>query len=281
MAVIFRKRLATVIMVALVLLGMGFSAACQAQNAPMPGQQIQPGQPGQAVAPVPPQGTPPQAAPKQGEDYYMAKLASVRPNAEPMPITVKPWYYSQGPRVQVDKYSIGLASRDPKVVLRTISDMSRAWSELRAEAMYVAAVRLYDLGLKDDAFYWFQAAKHRSLLVVTTLAPEKKANVLRDPTIELQMSFGEFTQKAGTYINGHAYGDINKAIAITRSFQNAGRKVPDLAKAYPKLNFIEQAAWEKKNQEALGVFNQLIDQLQKNAAQIRAERVQNGIEGKY
>ncbi|MGD9127838.1 MAG: hypothetical protein PVH19_10725 [Planctomycetia bacterium] len=220
-----------------------------------------------ATAPIP-----------QGEDYT-TRLSAIK-QAPPMPIHVTPWYNSEGPIVNVGKYTIGLASKDPKVVLNTISEMSRSWSELRAETMFVASIRLYDMGLKDDAFYWFQSAKHRALLFLEVVQPSESP-ALGDPTFELQMGFGAFSQLAGTYINGHAFGDLDKAVQIIEKVQQAESTVPNLAKAYPKIKFIDQSAWEQKNQKSLEVFTKLLDYMKKHAEEIQAERKKNGIEGKY
>jgi hypothetical protein len=59
------------------------------------------------------------------------------------------------------------------------------------------------------------------------------------------------------------------------------QKLPDLKAADRKVAFIIRSTWQAKNDELAQSFDQLIDSIEKDADDIKAERKRNGIEGKY
>ena len=76
-----------------------------------------------------------------------------------MPIRVTPFYDSNGLKVSVGENSKKLASADAKSILDVSTELEKEKDGLRAEVMYVVAIRLYDLGHKDEAVYWFYTAQ--------------------------------------------------------------------------------------------------------------------------
>src|SRR5262245_39666900 len=91
----------------------------------------------------------------------------------PIPIYVTPFYDSDGTKVEIGAFSEKLAKADAKSILDVTAELKKQKEKLRAEVMFVAAVRLYDLGHKDDAVYWFHTAKYRARIFVDTLDKEK------------------------------------------------------------------------------------------------------------
>src|SRR5438874_2702804 len=85
-------------------------------------------------------------------------------NRPPMPIYIAPYYDSEGTKVSVGDYSKKLASADAKTILEICSELKKDKEKLRPEVMYVAAIRLYDLGQKDEAVYWLHTAQYRARL---------------------------------------------------------------------------------------------------------------------
>ena len=77
-----------------------------------------------------------------------------------MPIYVTPFYDSKGLKVSVGDNSKKLASADARSILEVSKELNKDKDKLRAEVMYIAAVRLYDLGHKDEAVYWFYTAQY-------------------------------------------------------------------------------------------------------------------------
>ena len=75
-----------------------------------------------------------------------------------MPIFVSPYYNSNGstgPIIQVGKFSRDLTTADGKSIQALVNRMKTEWSTLSVVQMYVAAIRLFDLGHRDDGVYWF------------------------------------------------------------------------------------------------------------------------------
>ncbi|MGB6740439.1 MAG: hypothetical protein WBE59_08280, partial [Candidatus Cybelea sp.] len=57
--------------------------------------------------------------------------------------------------------SSGLAAKVPGQFVATIVRMKQEWSTLNFVELYVGAVRLYDLGCRNEATYWFYTAQFR------------------------------------------------------------------------------------------------------------------------
>jgi hypothetical protein len=70
-----------------------------------------------------------------------------------MPIYITPFYDSKGLKIEVGEKSKKLAGADSKTILEISTELKKEKDKLRAEVMYVTAIRLYDLGHKDEAVY--------------------------------------------------------------------------------------------------------------------------------
>ena len=75
--------------------------------------------------------------------------------------------------------------------------------------MYVAAIRLYDLGHKDEAVYWFYTAQYRAR-VFTSILDKENVGTIGSEAFELKQAYASFNQLAGEYINGYAFGELPK-----------------------------------------------------------------------
>ena len=74
--------------------------------------------------------------------------------------------------------------------------------------MMVLAIRLYDMGLRDDAVFWFYAAKDRYRTLAEVL--DLNAGGLR----QVEDAVRSFMALAGPVINGYAFCDIANQQAI-------------------------------------------------------------------
>jgi hypothetical protein len=98
--------------------------------------------------------------------------------------------------------------------------------------VYVAAIRLYDFGFRKDSIYWFYSAQYRGRLFATLIDQEKMGSI-GSAAFELYHAQNAFQQLVGPYINGYAFGDIDRLIPIIERVQREGKVVPDLTKIYP------------------------------------------------
>ena len=199
---------------------------------------------------------------------------------EPMPVYVTPFYNSKGPKIAVGPYSDELAAADAETIGNVIAKLKKDQSKLRAEVMYVAAIRLYDLGLKDEAVYWFYAAQYRGRLFMVLLDPAEVGGIGSE-AFELKHAYNAFNELAGTYINGYAQGDLKTLEKTLQQVLDESKRRPKMLQAYPKVKFIPENAWLAKNTQVADGLAKLLDYVKNNADEIRAQRKASGIEGKY
>jgi hypothetical protein len=144
-------------------------------------------------------------------------------------VYVTPYYNSKGPVIDVGPFSRGLAAKNESKFVATIAKMKTSWDTLNFAETYVAAIRLYDLGFRNESIYWFYSAQYRGRLFATLIDQEKMGSI-GGPGFELFQAQNAFQQLVGPYINGYAFGDIDQLIPIIEKVQKEGRAVPDLTK---------------------------------------------------
>jgi KaiC/GvpD/RAD55 family RecA-like ATPase len=156
-----------------------------------------------------------------------------------MPIYITPFYDSKGLKVSVGDTSKKLASADAKTILEVSSELKKERDKLRAEVMYVAAIRLYDLGHKDEAVYWFYTAQYRARVFTSILDKEKVGNIGSE-AFELKQAYASFNQLAGEYINGYAFGELPKFEKTLLKVVEEGKSLPKFGDVYPKVKFVDE-----------------------------------------
>lgn len=205
---------------------------------------------------------------------------ATEPRQGSMPIYVAPFYNSQGPQINVGNYSKPLAEASAETILGLTERMKKDWTTLSPESMYVAAIRLYDLGKKDDAVYWFYSAQFRARLFQSVLVPESLGRIGAEG-FERNQAYESFNTLSGEYINGYAFGDLEKLVAVLERVKADNQQVPELKTIYPRLVFVEEKDWPAHHQKIATGLDKLIDDIQSNAGMIKIKRKENGLEGKY
>ncbi len=201
--------------------------------------------------------------------------------ATPIPIYVTPFYNSEGPQIDVGPFSKQLAAANADTITEVAAAMKKQWDSLPIEAMYVAAIRLYDLGQKDEAVYWFYSAQYRAKLFASIIS-EDNPKASGGSAFEASAAHGAFQQLAGEYINGYAFGKLDMLKATIKTVQSEyGKTLPQFSAIYPKASFIPAGEWPNKNKEIAAGLSKLLDMIETRADEIKAQRKQNGIEGKY
>jgi hypothetical protein len=109
----------------------------------------------------------------------LAQAASApAPAPEPLRqlvVYVQPWYeagatFAAAPRVAVDPAYDALLASTNVADIRKARDAIAARPDLvKPETMMVLAIRLYDVGLRDDAVFWYYAARDRFLTMEAVL----------------------------------------------------------------------------------------------------------------
>lgn len=194
-------------------------------------------------------------------------------------VYVTPYYNSEGPAIQVGRFSSGLSSADQTEFLSTISKMKQQWQQLSFPELYVGAIRLYDLGYRDEAVYWFYTAQYRGRQFSALVDPAKIGH-MGDPGFELNAAEDSFFTLVGPWINGYAFKDPDRLIEVVRKVQTEGSQIPDLHAIYPNVAFIDQSQWTVQNTQLASGMDGLIQSLQDKAS-IEQERVKNGTEARF
>ena len=107
------------------------------------------------------------------------------------------------PRVAVAKaYDALLASSRREDVVRARDGIVKDNALLTPMTLMVLAIRLYDVGLRDDAVFWFYAAKNRYFTL------EGVADVRAPQLAQVEDAVRNFAALAGPVINGYAFCDV-------------------------------------------------------------------------
>jgi hypothetical protein len=201
-------------------------------------------------------------------------------NPSHIDVYVTPYYNSKGPAVSVGRFSSSLASPKLDEFLTAIVEMKKDWDRLTFPELYVAAIRLYDLGYRKEAVYWFYSAQYRGRQF-GVLLDQANMGSIGSPGFELLHAQNAFYQLVGPYINGYAFGDIDGLVKIVERVQKEGRRIPDLQVAYPGVTFKSQSEWMSANADLADGMNQLISTLKEKKDEIRRQRIGRGMEEKF
>jgi hypothetical protein len=193
---------------------------------------------------------------------------------------VTPYYDSSGPAIRVGKYSAGLASKDRRLFVATIQRMKQHWSALDFVEAYVGAIRLYDLGYRNEAAYWFYSAQYRGRLFAL-LVDRSKMGGMGAPGFELYHAQNAFFQLVGPSINGFAFGNIDRLVPVIRKVQSENRTVPSVTAIYPGVAFVGTSQWSGKNAELNAGLGTLAESLPREKDQIERQRSANGTAARY
>jgi len=195
-------------------------------------------------------------------------------------VYVTPYYNSKGPTINVGPFSKGLGANTEPEFVATIARMKQSWDTLSFPETYVAAIRLYDLGFRKEAIYWFYSAQYRGRLLATLVDRDKMGSI-GDPGFELVQAANAFQQLVGPYVNGYAFGDVDQLVPIIEKVQMEGKKLPDMNKIYPGVSFKNRSEWETDNKGLNEGLGKLVETLKEQKASIKQQRIERGMEAKF
>jgi hypothetical protein len=125
-------------------------------------------------------------------------------------IYVEPFYRSAPtpdgqPQVAVGKqYNALLASNKREDILAARDLVAANPKLVTPMTLMVLAIRLYDVSLRDDAVFWFYAAKERYIVMSEVLDVKTQLLAQADDAVRA------FATLAGPVINGYAFCDLAK-----------------------------------------------------------------------
>lgn len=212
-------------------------------------------------------------------------VSSALATAEPVrriDIYVSPYYASGNPpQVSIGlSYEHLLASEKREDILRARDTLAQDNRMISPMSMMVLAIRLYDIGERDDSVFWFYAAKNRFLVLMNSV--DADASALQ----EARHAMNAFVQLAGPYINSYAFCDPANQQAIARRALQWTKDNPYGMLGDPRLTALP-GDLQTHIQKALDGLQQGIDQ---EAAQLadpaflenfRAQRRANNVDEQF
>ncbi len=193
---------------------------------------------------------------------------------------VTPYYNSTGPAVSVGKYSSGLASKNQAQFVATIHQMKKSWRHLDFTQLYAGAIRLYDLGYRQEAIYWFYTAQYQGRLY-GLLVDQQRFGGMGDPGFELFHASNAFFQVVGPDINGYAFNNIPSLVATIHRVLQENKSVPNMGAIYPGIAFIDKSQWQSNNAKLNSGLGRLATELNAQQAKIEQQRASDGTKARF
>jgi hypothetical protein len=172
-------------------------------------------------------------------------------------------YYSAGarfgvpPKVAVDPaWDALLSSSNPDDVRQAALGIATAPDLVKPETLIVLAMRLYDIGMRDDAVFWYYAGRFRFLTMASVLDMRSLQLVKSAEVVE------RFLGAAGPAMDGYAY------CSISLQAEREDRAIAWVAAhPYKLLGYTELPAISADRNAALvAAVNQLRDAARKKKA---------------
>lgn len=197
-----------------------------------------------------------------------------------IPFYAEPYYNYDSLKITIGKYKNELLTNDTTKLNALAEKIKADINHTDIESLFFLSIRLYDLGKKDDAFYWFHTAKARAIIFIDMLDP-KNIGSIGDKAFELQQFFSTTSQLVGEYINGYGFNDIDKGIAELELVKNEIKNIQPYQAVYKDIHFSTEIDIVKEKSEGEERLSKLIDYMKTNKDEIKKQRIENGIQDKY
>ena len=216
--------------------------------------------------------------------WLPAHAADVR--VKRIAIYVEPYYAASRdpagtPRIEVSSVLDRLlASSNPQDIVRARDFVEKEWNAITPMTMMVLAIRLYDVGLRDDAVFWYYAARNR--FITAMRVADMKTRELGNA----ERAMKDFVALVGPVINGYAFCDIEKQKTLAKSALKWTIDHPYTALLDPNI----PALPGDRKDNFRRAFNQLMDEVAKeeayldimpNVENLKKQRRENGADEKY
>ena len=195
-------------------------------------------------------------------------------------IYVTPYYNSEGPQIDVGHFSEGLASDVDTEFEATIRTMQKSWDKLTFMEMYVASIRLYELGYRKESVYWFYSAQYRGRLFAMLVDKEKQGEI-GDEGFELSHAQNAFYQLVRPFVNGYALGDPDHLRDVVQRVLKENEKLPDIKAIYKGVSFKDESEWKAEHKMLNDGMAKLLTFLKDEKDQIKQQRIENGNDARF
>jgi hypothetical protein len=203
-----------------------------------------------------------------------------QPGKSNIPFSAVPYYSYQPLTITIGKYKKELLTNDITKMIALENRISVGIDSCDIESIYFLSIRLYDLGKKDDAFYWFHTAKARALIFMNMLDP-RKIGGMGSPAFELEQLFGAINELVGEYMNGYGFNDVNKGVVVFEKVKSKVKNIHSFKNIYKNIVFLNDSNLEKEKKSEEEDLAKTIDYMNTHKAEIKKQRIENGTQDKY
>lgn len=204
----------------------------------------------------------------------------VQVTRERIPFTAEPYYYYYPLTINIGKYRHELLAEDATTILKLADRIKIDINNTDVESLYFLSIRLYDLGKKDEAFYWFQTAKARARVFINMLDPNQMGSI-GDKGFELKQLFITINELVGEYINGYGFNDIDKGLAVIEKVKSEVKNIQSYKEIYTDIRFLDDTNLEKVKADKEKELAKTIKYIAENKKELKKQREENGIQNKY
>lgn len=197
-----------------------------------------------------------------------------------IPFYATPYYYYDPLTISIGKYKSQLLTNNIAELTSLEETIKNDLNNTDVESLYFLSIRLYDLGKKDDAYYWFQTAKSRARIFMNMLDPEKIGSI-GSSAFELKQLFITINQIVGEYMNGYGFNDLDKGIAVLEKVKSEVKNIQSYKDIYKNIAFLDDSNLEKEKENKEQDLQKTIDYIMANKKEIKKQRIENGIQNKY
>lgn len=215
-----------------------------------------------------------------------ASLARAADPVKQVNVYVLPYYASAASSSETPRVAVG-KKFDALLSSNRLADVVAARDMIQREAQFITpmtlmvlAIRLYDVGLRDDSVFWFYVAKDRYATLAEVLD-------VRSPALaQVEQATRDFAELAGPTINGYAFCDIARQKALRAQALDwvAGHRyqalfIPDLPAKPGDRHINLQRGLESLRAQAQQEAHYL--EQPDNVAQLKTARDAHGADEKY
>ncbi len=197
-----------------------------------------------------------------------------------IPFYAEPYYNYEPLKIAIGKYQVELLSNNCTELLTLAKRIMADINQTDIESLYFLSIRLYDLGNKDEAFYWFHTAKTRAAVFVDMLDINYVGS-MGDIAFELYQLFNAINQMVGQFLNGYGFNDLDKAITVFENVKNEVQNIISFGKLYSNIVFVDNSNLEQVKNARILDLEQTIDYIKSHKDEILQQRIDNGIQDKY
>lgn len=196
-------------------------------------------------------------------------------------VNIPPYYSHTEHKAEVGRYSEGLSAMDRGILLKTVEEMEKDWQNLPAAAMYVAALRLFEIGEKDRALYWYQGARYRADLMLELLDDSNGMNRMGSKAYSNSRMHTAFFTALRYPLGGYGLCDIRKYEDAMQRAVFERDIVPDMKKIYPEVVFLPEEQWPPEVEKVKARFEARLKNTIDNYDQIVEQRKASGVHEQY